>query len=392
MGQGKGQTDHRREKTVLTTFLSNYSSFLVSAGYFILVIGILVFVHELGHFLLAKKLGVGVITFSLGFGPKLIGRKIGETQYQISAIPLGGYVKLIGEDRGEELKEEDRARSFSSQPIWKRTLIICAGPFFNIFLTLVIYCFSFGIFGLPQEPLPLPPKIGGLSSGLPAEKAGLKQGDLIISIDNMGVTTWDDVVSIVRKSEGKELSIKIKRNGEMIEFKIIPEISKDPPPQGEKTLYVIGIVAPLEEMTFRYKRIGPLEAIYEGSLQTWHLTKLMMVVLWKMVSGDISPKTIGGPIQIAQEAGKQGKKGIPYLLGLIAILGINLGLINLFPIPILDGGHLLFLGIEAILGKPVSIKKMEIAQQIGLVLIILLMIYAFHNDLRRLFFPRGYGF
>lgn len=118
----------------------------------------------------------------------------------------------------------------------------------------------------------------------------------------------------------------------------------------------------------------------------------MMVVLWKMISGDISPKTIGGPIQIAQEAGKQGKKGIPYLLGLIAILGINLGLINLFPIPILDGGHLLFLGIEAILGKPVSIKKMEIAQQIGLVLIILLMIYAFHNDLRRLFFPRGYGF
>jgi regulator of sigma E protease len=377
---------------VLTTFFSNYSDFVVSGGYFILVIGILVFIHELGHFLLAKKLGVGVITFSLGFGPKLIGKKIGETQYQISAIPLGGYVKLIGEDRGEEVKEEDRTRSFSSQPIWKRTLIIFAGPLFNIFLTLVVYCFSFGIFGLPQEPLPLPPKIGGLSSGLPAEKAGLQQGDLIISIDNTGVTTWDDVVSIVRKSEGKELSIKIKRNGEMIEFKIIPEISKDPPRQGEKTLYVIGIVAPLEEMTFRYKRIGPLESIYEGSLQTWHLTKLMMVVLWKMISGDISPKTIGGPIQIAQEAGKQGKKGIPYLLGLIAILGINLGLINLFPIPILDGGHLLFLGIEAILGKPVSIKKMEIAQQIGLVLIILLMIYAFHNDLRRLFFPRGYGF
>ena len=377
---------------MLTTFFSNYSDFVVSGGYFILVIGILVFIHELGHFLLAKKLGVGVITFSLGFGPKLIGKKIGETQYQISAIPLGGYVKLIGEDRGEEVKEEDRTRSFSSQPIWKRTLIIFAGPLFNIFLTLVVYCFSFGIFGLPQEPLPLPPKIGGLSSGLPAEKAGLQQGDLIISIDNTGVTTWDDVVSIVRKSEGKELSIKIKRNGEMIEFKIIPEISKDPPRQGEKTLYVIGIVAPLEEMTFRYKRIGPLESIYEGSLQTWHLTKLMMVVLWKMISGDISPKTIGGPIQIAQEAGKQGKKGIPYLLGLIAILGINLGLINLFPIPILDGGHLLFLGIEAILGKPVSIKKMEIAQQIGLVLIILLMIYAFHNDLRRLFFPRGYGF
>jgi regulator of sigma E protease len=377
---------------VLTTFFSNYSSFFTSAGYFILVLGILIFVHELGHFLLAKKLGVGVITFSLGFGPKLIGKKIGETQYQISVVPLGGYVKLIGEDRGEEVKEEDRARSFSFQPIWKRTLIICAGPFFNMFLTLVIFCFSFGFFGIPQEPLPLPPKIGGLSPGLPAEKAGFRTGDRIISIDNTNIATWNDLSSIIRKSEGRELSIKVKRNEEIIEFKINPEISKEKTAQGEKDVYVIGIVAPFEEMTFRYKRVGPLEAAYEGSLQTWHLTKLMVVVLGKMISGEISPKTIGGPIQIAQEAGKQGKKGVPYLLGLIAILGINLGLINLFPIPILDGGHLLFLGIEAILGRPVSIKKMEIAQQIGLILIILLMIFAFHNDLRRIFFPGGYGF
>jgi regulator of sigma E protease len=377
---------------VLTTFFSNYSSFFTSAGYFILVLGILIFVHELGHFLLAKKLGVGVITFSLGFGPKLIGKKIGETQYQISVVPLGGYVKLIGEDRGEEVKEEDRARSFSFQPIWKRTLIICAGPFFNMFLTLVIFCFSFGFFGIPQEPLPLPPKIGGLSPGLPAEKAGFRTGDRIISIDNTNIATWNDLSSIIRKSEGRELSIKVKRNEEIIEFKINPEISKEKTAQGEKDVYVIGIVAPFEEMTFRYKRVGPLEAVYEGSLQTWHLTKLMVVVLGKMISGEISPKTIGGPIQIAQEAGKQGKKGVPYLLGLIAILGINLGLINLFPIPILDGGHLLFLGIEAILGRPVSIKKMEIAQQIGLILIILLMIFAFHNDLRRIFFPGGYGF
>jgi regulator of sigma E protease len=379
---------------VLTTVLSNYSSFLVSAGYFILVLGILVFVHELGHFLLAKKLGVGVITFSLGFGPKLIGRKIGETQYQISVVPLGGYVKLIGEDRGEQVKEEDRVRSFSFQPIWKRTLIICAGPFFNMFLTLVIFCFSFGFFGVPQEPLPLPPKIGGLSSGLPAEKAGLRKGDMVLSIDNTSITTWNDLSSIIRKSEGKELSIKVKRGKEIIEFKISPEISKEKIAQGEKTVYVIGIMAPLEEVTFLYKRVAPWEAVYEGSLQTWHLTKLMVVVLGKMISGEISPKTIGGPIQIAQEAGKQGKKGVPYLLGLIAILGINLGLINLFPIPILDGGHLLFLGIEAILGRPVSIKKMEIAQQIGLILLILLMIYAFHNDLRRNFFPGSgsYGF
>jgi len=377
---------------VLTTILSNYSSFLASFGYFILVLGILVFVHEFGHFLLAKKLGVGVITFSLGFGPKLIGRKIGETQYQISAVPLGGYVKLIGEDRGEEVKEEDRARSFSFQPIWKRVLIICAGPFFNMFLALVVYCFIFAIFGVPQDPLPLPPKIGGLQANFPAEKAGLQKGDLILSINGVSIDTWNDLSSIIRKSEGKELFIKVKRNGESLEFHVIPEISKEKTAEGEKPAYIIGIVAPYEEITFRYKKVGPGEAVYEGVLQTWYVTKLMVVVLGKMISGEISPKTIGGPIQIAQEAGKQGKKGPSYLLGLIAILGINLGLINLFPIPILDGGHLLFLAMEAILGRPVSIKKMEIAQQVGLILIILLMIFAFHNDLRRIFFPGGYGF
>ena len=377
---------------MLTTILSNYSSFLASFGYFILVLGILVFVHEFGHFLLAKKLGVGVITFSLGFGPKLIGRKIGETQYQISAVPLGGYVKLIGEDRGEEVKEEDRARSFSFQPIWKRVLIICAGPFFNMFLALVVYCFIFAIFGVPQDPLPLPPKIGGLQANFPAEKAGLQKGDLILSINGVSIDTWNDLSSIIRKSEGKELFIKVKRNGESLEFHVIPEISKEKTAEGEKPAYIIGIVAPYEEITFRYKKVGPGEAVYEGVLQTWYVTKLMVVVLGKMISGEISPKTIGGPIQIAQEAGKQGKKGPSYLLGLIAILGINLGLINLFPIPILDGGHLLFLAMEAILGRPVSIKKMEIAQQVGLILIILLMIFAFHNDLRRIFFPGGYGF
>jgi regulator of sigma E protease len=392
VGQGEDEGSFRREKSVLTSVLANYSSFLASAGYFILVLGILVFIHEFGHFLLAKKLGVGVITFSLGFGPKLIGRKIGETQYQISAVPLGGYVKLIGEDRGEEIKEEDKERSFSSQPIWKRGLIICAGPFFNVFLTLVIFCFSFSLFGIPQEPLPLPPKIGGLSSGLPAEKAGLKKGDAVLSIDGEAVSKWNDLSNIIRKSDGKELLIKVKRNGETIEFKITPEISKEKTPQGEKTIYAIGITAPYEEMTFQYKKVGLAEAIYEGTLQTLYLTKLMVVVLGKIISGEISPKTIGGPIQIAQEAGKQGKKGLPYLLGLIAILGINLGLINLFPIPILDGGHLLFLVIEAILGRPASLKKIEIAQQIGLILIIILMIYAFHNDLRRIFFPGGYGF
>ncbi|MGA2518240.1 MAG: RIP metalloprotease RseP [Thermodesulfobacteriota bacterium] len=377
---------------MLTTIFSNYSGFLVSAGYFVLVLGILVFVHELGHFLLAKKLGVGVITFSLGFGPRLIGRKIGETQYQVSGVPLGGYVKLIGEDRGEEVKEEDRTRSFSFQPIWKRVLIICAGPFFNMFLTLVVLCFSFILFGIPYDTLPLPAKIGDLSPGFPAAQAGLRRGDVILSVNGASVATWDDLSNKIRSSGGETLLIKVKRKEEHLAFRINPKMSKERTDQGEKTVYLIGISAPYDETTYLYKKIGIGEAVYEGGLRSWYLTKLTVIVLVKMVSGEISAKTIGGPIQIAQEAGKQGKKGLPYLLGLIAILGINLGLINLFPIPILDGGHLLFLVMEAVLGRPVSIKKMEIAQQIGLILIILLMLYAFHNDLRRIFFPGGYGF
>ena len=386
MGEGESEICIGGDKNVIT------SSILYSVIYFVIVLGILVFIHELGHFIVAKKLGVGVLTFSLGFGPKLIGRKVGETQYQISVFPLGGFVKMVGENREEEVKEEDRARSFQFQPIWKRALIIFAGPFFNFFLALVFVCFSFLVFGLPEQPLPLPSKIGGLSPGLPADRAGLRQGDVIVSIDGTSVSTWENISSIIRKSEGKELTLRVRRNEEILEFKILPEISKETPAPEEKTAYVIGIMAPYEEMTFRYKRVGVAEALSEGVTQTWLWTKLTVVVLAKIVTGEISSKMIGGPIEVARQAGKQGQKGLPYLLTLIALLGVNLGLINLFPIPILDGGHLLFIVIEAVMGKPISLKKMEIAQQIGIIFIILLMLFAFYNDLFRLFSPHGSRF
>jgi regulator of sigma E protease len=363
-----------------------------SVIYFLIVLGILVFVHEFGHFLLAKKLGVGVLTFSLGFGPKVIGRKIRGTLYQVSAIPLGGYVKLLGEDRGEELNEEDRRRSFSFQPLWKRALIICAGPLFNMLLAVVLLCFTFLTYGIPQEELPLPSKIGGVSQGLPAEKAGLNRGDIVLSINGVPVSTWNELSSIIRKSEGKEIVIQVKRNGKILDFKIKPEMSKEKVKPGEKAPYVIGITAPLEELEFRYEKVSVGVAISRGIVQTWFYTRFTLVVVAKMITGEISRKNIGGPIEIARQAGKQGSKGLPYLLGLMVLLGVNLGLLNLFPIPILDGGHLLFLAVEAILRRPLSIRKIEIAQQVGLILIVLLMIFAFYNDLLRLFSPEGYRF
>jgi len=371
VGQGEIEGDLRREKTVLTTILST-----------IIVLGILVFVHELGHFLLAKRLGVGVLTFSLGFGPKLVGRKVGETQYQISAFPLGGFVKLIGENPEEEVKEEDRARSFSAQPIWKRALIVSAGPFFNFLLAAALFS-GVNLFGIPFFPA----KVGEVSPGLPAENAGLKKGDTILSIDGVGVSRWDELSKIIRISKGRDILLKVKRNGEILEMKVTPKPSTQKNIFGEKIeTFVIGIT-PFDEVVVQ--KVGPLTAIGKGLAQTWYGIKLTVVTIIKLIERVIPAKTIGGPILIAQLAGEQAKRGLLSLVLFMAILSINLGVINLFPIPILDGGHFLFLGLEALLRRPISIKKMEIAQQIGLIFIILLMLFAFYNDLIRIFSPAG---
>ncbi len=353
---------------------------------FILVLGILVFVHELGHFLLAKKLGVGVLTFSLGFGPKILWKKIGETQYQIAAVPLGGFVKLIGENPEEEVREELRSRSFSHQPVWKRALIIAAGPFFNFFLAIVLFS-TINLFGIPYSP----PKVGEVNPGLPAEAAGLKKGDLILSIDGEKVKKWEDLSRIIRKSGGKELTLNVRRNEETLEMKVTPKPSTVKNLFGEEvTTYVIGITHSGEVLI---EKVNPLVAIGNGFLQTYQGIKLTVVGIIKLIQRVIPAKTIGGPILIAQLAGEQAKRGLTSLALFMAILSINLGIINLFPIPILDGGHFIFLGLEAILRRPISIKKMEIAQQIGLILIILLMLFAFYNDLIRIISPEGgFGF
>jgi regulator of sigma E protease len=350
-----------------------------------IVLGILVFVHELGHFILAKKLGVGILKFSLGFGPKLIGKKIGETEYQIAVFPLGGFVKPLGEDPQEEIKEEDRHRSLWAQPIWKRALIIGAGPFFNFFLAAVLFS-SINLFGIPYYPS----KIGEVSPGLPAEQAGLKKGDVVLSIDGEEVKKWDDLSKVIRNSKGEDLLLKVKRDGETLEIKVTPKPSTQKNLFGEEVpVFIIGI-APFDEIVVQ--KVGPFEAVGKGLSQTWFGIKLTVVGIIKLIQRVIPAKTIGGPILIAQLAGEQAKRGLLSLTLFVAILSINLGVINLFPIPILDGGHFLFLGIEAILRKPLSIKKMEMAQQIGLIFIILLMLFAFYNDLIRIISPGGFKF
>jgi regulator of sigma E protease len=328
-----------------------------------IVLGILVFVHELGHFLLAKKLGIGVLTFSLGFGPKLIGRKFGETHYQISVFPLGGFVKLVGENPEEKVKEEDRRRSFSLAPIWKRALIIGSGPFFNFFLAIVIFSLINIFVGIPLPPTS---RIGEVSPGLPAEGAGLKKGDIVLSIDGETLTKWEDLSRIIRGSKGKPLLLKVKRDGEVLEIKVTPKPSTQKNLFGEEVqTFIIGIT-PYDEVVVQ--KVNPVTALGTGIVQTWQGIQLTVLGIVKIIQRVIPAKEIGSPIMIAKLAGEQARKGILSLALFTAIISINLGLINLFPIPILDGGHFLFLGLEAILRKPLSIKKMEIAQQVGLIL------------------------
>ncbi|RLB07813.1 MAG: RIP metalloprotease RseP [Deltaproteobacteria bacterium] len=348
---------------------------------FLWVLGVLIFIHELGHFLVAKLRGVKVLKFSLGFGPKLISKKMGETEYMISALPLGGYVKLLGDDPGEKVPKQEEARTFRHQPVRRRMAIVIAGPLANLLFAAFIFSTLFFV-GIPQ----LSPVVGKVVDGFPAQQAGVRPGDVVLKVDKERITKWADLLSVIPKSEGRELLLTLRRGEEIIKIKVTPRAVTGKNIFGEKTkTYQIGIVPSGEAML---KREPIHKAVAKGFYQTWHVTKLVVVSIVKIIQRVIPAKTIGGPILIAQMAGKQAKEGLLSLIFFTAVLSINLGILNLFPIPILDGGHLLFLTLESIIGRPLSVKKLELAQQIGLIIIILLMVFAFYNDIMRII-PHG---
>ena len=347
---------------------------------FIIVLGVLIFFHEFGHFLIARLFGVGVEKFSLGFGPRLIGKKIGITDYRLSAIPLGGYVKMIGEEPDAEIEPADIPLSFTHKHVAKRMLIVAAGPVFNILLAVLIF---FGIFWASGTFI-MKPSIGSVRAGSPAAAAGLKQGDLITVINGMQINSWDEMAEIINASEGQTLSLTLRRQESTLDFSIAPEKVPTQNIFGEEIQrYVIGIEASRESYS---KKMNPFEAFTESLRQSYRVIELMVVIIAKLIKGDISTDTLGGPIMIAQMAGDSAKAGVGSLIFFIALISINLAVINLLPIPVLDGGHLLFFLIEAIKGSPVSIKVREVAQQVGLFILILLMILVFYNDIHRIFF------
>lgn len=346
---------------------------------FIILLSVLIFVHELGHFLAARIAGVGVLKFSLGFGPKIIGKKIGETEYVLSWIPLGGFVKLLGESGNEELSPEDEKKSFFKKSKWKRMLIILAGPVFNFLLALVIFIIVF-VYGLPN----LTAVVGEVQKESAAFEAGMISGDKIIAIDDKKVVFWEEIKPIIAESKGKEMEVAVERGAEKKHLLIKPRLSKSKNIFGEEiSTYLIG-VSPAGNTIIERK--NPWDAIIASVGKTWEISKLTVISVVKMLEGVISPRTLGGPIFIAQIAGAQIKEGIiPFIL-FMAILSINLGIINLFPIPVLDGGHIFFYLIEIVTRREISIKVKEMSQQIGFVILLMLMLFVVFIDVERLNF------
>ncbi|MDH5203256.1 MAG: RIP metalloprotease RseP [Nitrospirota bacterium] len=345
--------------------------------YALLLLGILIFVHEFGHFLAAKLLGVRVLKFSLGFGPALLKKKYGDTEYLLSSVPLGGYVKMLGESLEEELKEEEKLMAYNYQPVWKRFFIVFSGPLFNLVFAVFIFFFIF-LHGLPV----MLPEVKDIVPQSPAERVGIMKGDTIIAIDGSPVNQWDEMTKIIHNSPGKELSVEIKRSNEVIKISVTPEKKtiKDIFGQ-EKEIGIIGITP--SGKTFM-KQQGLFQAVNNAIQRTWEVSVLTLVAIVKLIQRVIPADTIGGPILIFQMAGEQASLGFLNFFVFMAVISINLGVLNLLPIPILDGGHVLFLGIEAIRRKPLNEKFIKVTHGVGLAIIILIITLATYNDIMRL--------
>jgi regulator of sigma E protease len=426
---------------------------------FIVVLGILIFIHELGHFAVAKFSGVGVERFSLGFGPRLLGVKYGETEYRISVLPLGGYVKMTGESPGEDVTEGELKKSFTHKGVPVRAAIVGAGPVMNLMLSAVLFplIFMIGIqipsfledeakvgyvspesgavdagikkgdvikevgdkvvrdwegflsalslykeggipIGIERDGHSLDvilehgtdngerngyhgifpdmePVIGDVSPGYPAKEAGIQANDRILSVDGKDIAHWAELESLIHKNGGKKAFV-VQRGEEVIRFDVTPKFNED------MKVYLVGIT---RKELYKDKRYGFLEAIEKGVKTSVDMTVQLFIVIKGLITGEYSIKTLGGPIMIAKVAGKAAKTGITELLSLVAFLSLQLGIINLFPIPVLDGGHLVFFAIESIKGSPLSERFLTIAQQIGMALLIALMVLVTYNDLFRIF-------
>jgi regulator of sigma E protease len=350
--------------------------------YFVIVLSILIVAHEFGHFLVARLAGVKVLTFSLGFGKKLLTFKKGETEYAVSAIPLGGYVKMLGESTEDVVTEEDASRSYSNKPPLVKILIAFSGPFFNVLLALVVF---FVIF-LTGYPVPSTgSEIGQVMTGEPAYDAGLKPGDVVTRIDDREVHKWSELQKIVSSSDFHPLKFDIDRQGGHIVVWITPKLRDEKNVFGETVgkMKIIG-VAPASVI----RRESLAGATSKAVIDTYNLTELTVVGIGKLIKGSISAKNVGGPILIFQQAGERAKAGKSSFLFFLALISINLGIVNLLPIPILDGGHIFFSIIELVVRRKIPVRAIDVAQKVGVGILVCIMVLATFNDVMRIFHVR----
>ena len=332
----------------------------------IFVIGLLVFFHEFGHFITAKAVGMRVHEFALGFGPKLISKKYGETLYSLRIIPLGGFNKIAGMDPDEEQDEY----SFNSKPILARMLVIVAGPLMNFVLPILLFFIIFvsaGVDTYSEEAI-----IGKVFAERPAAKAGLLAGDKILAVNDIQIDSWNQFVGIIQVSAGKQLAITYQRENNVGTLAVTPEFDQ----QANRGMIGIG------SKIVNY-RPGPGEALVIALKRVHFIMVNMVAEIGQMIAGK-SPADVAGPLGVAQMTGEVAKLGFLPLLQFAALLSINLGLLNLLPVPVLDGGHVVTLAVEAVRRKPLSPAKMQLAQLIGFILLMMLMLLATAKDISRL--------
>lgn len=364
------------------------------AGYilpYVVVLSLLVFVHELGHYLAGRLSGIRVLAFSVGFGPELIGFTDAHgTRWKISAIPLGGYVRFFGDADassladGNELAElslAERAQTLAGAKLWKRAVTVAAGPIANFLLAIVIFAVLFGTQGKPVAD----PVVAEVKAGSAAEVAGVRAGDVLVALDGSRVETFDDVVRYISMRPEIPVVVTVRRDGSEVGLDMVPRRVVTTDRFGnEMEVGQIGIVTNQQSGNFRIVELTPLQAVGEGARQTWHIVTGTFDYLSNMVAGRMNADQLGGPVRVVQASGQMATLGVVALLNLAAVLSVSLGLLNLMPVPVLDGGHLVLYALEAVRGKPVGQTAQEIAFRIGLAMILSLMVFATWNDISRL--------
>ncbi|MFZ5979973.1 MAG: RIP metalloprotease RseP [Candidatus Zixiibacteriota bacterium] len=352
---------------------------MLTAIAFIFVLGVLIFIHELGHFIMAKKVGIFVEKFSLGFPPNIFQKKVGETTYCIGLIPLGGFVKMAGENPDEELTGDER--EFASKTVLQRAGVVIAGPFMNYVLAILILV---GLFFMRGQPTTDPGRVlvGMVSEGGPAEAAGLKADDYIITVDGESVSDMETLRSRIAAKVEQPLVLTWVHGTDTVTKEIVTQASEQM--QMDGTMDTIGIIG-FYEKTWIADQYNIASAFKQGFYTAHYWVYETGKVVVSLITGKFSMKMIGGPVFIAKASGEAARKGIYSLFSLMALLSINLAVLNVLPIPILDGGHLVFLIAEKIKGSPLSVKTRAIAQQVGLLLLMAVIIMVTYNDILRLF-------